>query len=168
MILRLQQLFENPGQKLDFSDTFHPAWGQMPLMRLVSPVAVSGQIENKAGVVTATYQLKVQLSAPCDRCLAEVSIPFDEHFEHTLVTELEDEALDADELILVAGGELDLSQLAEADLSLNLPTTVLCRPDCKGLCPKCGCDRNQHTCTCPDHEPDPRFAALRALKLDEE
>ena len=117
MILRLQQLFENSGERLEFSDQFIPSWGQMPLMSFQSPVEIRGQVENKAGVVTVSYQLKVQISAPCDRCLTEVSIPCCEQFDHLVVTQLEDESQDADELILLETGELDCNWLAEADLS---------------------------------------------------
>ena len=51
-------------------------------------------------------------------------------------------------------------------LALALPTQILCRADCAGLCPKCGVNLNEH----PDHEhepePDPRWAKLSELKLD--
>ena len=52
-------------------------------------------------------------------------------------------------------------------LALALPTQIVCREDCLGLCPVCGENLNEAG---PDHaherEPDPRWAALRELKLD--
>jgi uncharacterized protein len=40
---------------------------------------------------------------------------------------------------------------------------VLCRPDCQGMCPTCGINRNDETCACVDDDIDPRFAALKKL-----
>jgi len=40
----------------------------------------------------------------------------------------------------------------------------LCREDCQGLCPVCGADKNTGTCSCEESTPDPRWAALAALK----
>lgn len=63
-------------------------------------------------------------------------------------------------------GHLDMRAWARDALALALPTQIVCRPDCAGLCPVCGENLNRS----PDHahepEPDPRWAALRELKLD--
>ena len=45
---------------------------------------------------------------------------------------------------------------------------VLCREDCKGLCPVCGKDLNDGDCGCDRTERDPRFESLRALFNDDE
>ena len=39
----------------------------------------------------------------------------------------------------------------------------LCRPDCRGLCPHCGCDLNIEQCDCKDEQLDPRLAVLGDL-----
>ncbi|MBI3635882.1 MAG: DUF177 domain-containing protein, partial [Candidatus Rokubacteria bacterium] len=59
--------------------------------------------------------------------------------------------------------ELDVSRLVETETSLALPMKPLCRPDCRGLCPLCGGNRNVVSCTCETRPPDPRLAALRDL-----
>ena len=63
-------------------------------------------------------------------------------------------------------GELDVRAWARDALALALPTQIVCREDCAGLCSVCGENLNRS----PDHEherePDPRWAALRELKLD--
>lgn len=65
-----------------------------------------------------------------------------------------------------AGGELDLVGWARDALVLAVPEQILCRPDCAGLCPECGENLNSAG---PGHHherpPDPRWAALRDLKL---
>jgi uncharacterized protein len=63
-------------------------------------------------------------------------------------------------------GKLDLAAWARDALALALPAQIVCREDCLGLCSVCGANLNED----PDHaheaEPDPRWAALRELKLD--
>lgn len=61
---------------------------------------------------------------------------------------------------------LDLPAWARDAYLLALPQQVLCRPDCAGLCPECGIDLNVEPDHAHERPPDPRWAALRELKLD--
>ncbi len=87
--------------------------------------------------------------------------------------EAESTTVDEDELGLDPGaldvfpydGEVvDLEPLIREHFVLAVPYAPLCKDDCKGLCPQCGIDRNAETCVC-EPLPDPRFAALKGLKL---
>jgi uncharacterized protein len=108
-------------------------------------------------------RFEAALDGPCMRCL-----------ENAGETAL---AVDAREVDQPGGGdelsspyleqqELDVRSWARDALALALPTQIVCREDCAGLCPVCGENLNQH----PDHahepEPDPRWAKLSELKLD--
>ena len=64
----------------------------------------------------------------------------------------------------LADGTLDVSGWARDAVALALPDKILCRPDCAGLCPVCGKNRNRETCACESTWVDPRFEALRELK----
>ena len=108
---------------------------------------------------------------PCSRCAEDATASFDEHFEHFVAMPSEDQ--DAAEryeeeahLRILAGGvpELNLAGLCGEEFVLALPAKALCAPDCKGLCPTCGINRNEASCACAD-EADPRLFALRALKI---
>jgi uncharacterized protein len=46
---------------------------------------------------------------------------------------------------------------------LALPMKPLCAEGCKGLCPHCGTNLNEATCTCTNEWSDPRLEPLRAL-----
>jgi uncharacterized protein len=59
--------------------------------------------------------------------------------------------------------ELELGEMVREELILAVPPYVLCREDCRGLCPQCGNDLNEGPCSCSP-EPDPRWAKLEALK----
>lgn len=121
-------------------------------------------------MVGGGYALRLRftatLSGPCMRCLSgaspEVSVDAREiHDPHGG----EDAELASP---YVREEQLDLHAWARDALVLALPNQVLCRPDCAGLCPECGADLNEAG---PEHgherAPDPRWAALRELKLDE-
>ena len=76
---------------------------------------------------------------------------------------LDEDALD--DYAIVEDGFLDMDEQLIELLELEFPRKILCRPDCRGLCPKCGRDLNTGDCDCRE-EPDPRWAPLQAI-LDE-
>lgn len=112
-----------------------------------TPVSVSGRIENRAGVVTLTTHITFSLLVVCDRCLKETVQDFSFDSRHTVVRALNGE--DEEGNYVVARAEsIDTAEIALSDLLLELPYKMLCREDCKGLCPVCGCDRNETECGC--------------------
>lgn len=62
-------------------------------------------------------------------------------------------------------GWVDLSPLVRQYAWVDLPMNPVCSPDCQGLCPMCGGNRNLGECHC-DSEPsvDPRWSVLKELK----
>jgi len=113
------------------------------------------------------YALRLRFSAalrgPCMRCL-EAAAPVYEVDAREVSQPGEGDDLDSP---YVAHGELDLQAWARDSLAVILPTKLVCRPDCAGLCPVCGVDLN----TAPaghahEREPDPRWAKLSELRFD--
>ena len=100
-----------------------------------------------------------------DRCLEEVSTEIPLEIERKLDMKLtdEDRVNDLDESSYLTGMDLDVDQLVYLEVLMSWPLKVLCKEDCKGLCPHCGADRNVTECDCESRQIDPRFAALRAL-----
>jgi uncharacterized protein len=118
----------------------------------------------------AGYAIRMRFVAhvdgPCMRCLddADVSVEVD-------AREV-DQPRTADEELTspyIADDELELVRWAHDALALALPIQLLCRPDCRGLCPVCGVSLNDADPAEHRHEaePDPRWAKLRELKLDQ-
>lgn len=108
---------------------------------------LEGLLENRAGVLMLTYTLQCVPALICDRCLSPVEAPVEEKFSHVIVTETASEQNDA-EYLLAPDAMLDLAEVAMTDLRLSMPTKILCRPDCRGLCPVCGKNRNIEECGC--------------------
>ncbi len=103
------------------------------------------------------------LSGPCMRCLSDGAQTF-----KVLAREVSQPgAGDELESPYVQDGVLDLRAWARDALALTLPTQLLCRPDCAGLCPVCGVDLNHAGADhAHEREPDPRWAKLSELRLD--
>jgi uncharacterized protein len=66
-------------------------------------------------------------------------------------------------LIMPETGVIDLAPVLREYILLEIPISPLCRLDCKGLCPICGNNLNESTCTHEDDSGDPRLASLKSL-----
>lgn len=104
-----------------------------------------------------------RLSGPCMRCLTEADPVFEVESREVSQPGAGEEL----ESPYVDGGVLDVRAWARDALALTLPSQILCRPDCTGLCSICGEDLNRAG---PDHvheRPlDPRWSKLSELKFD--
>lgn len=105
----------------------------------------------------------VRLMLPCDRCLDEVEKEFCISFDKVLDFSEDADEENLSEMSFVEGSELDVDILVYDELVMAMPMKVLCKPDCKGLCPVCGVNRNEMSCGCDTRVPDPRMAAIRDI-----
>ncbi|OGR40054.1 MAG: hypothetical protein A2051_01410 [Desulfovibrionales bacterium GWA2_65_9] len=104
---------------------------------------------------------------PCDRCAEEIEVPLAGDFESFEEPRAQDDD-SLDECRIRRGKgflDLDVAGYLWEQFMLALPVSPLCAEDCRGLCPKCGVNRNQETCSCAQDKGDPRLAVLRNLKL---
>lgn len=121
--------------------------------------------------VLATGIVRGVATTPCDRCLEPATLDIAGEISCYYLNE-PPEADDEDEEeygLISAEGTVDISPAIQAAVVMDLPFIVLCREDCKGLCPTCGCNLNEQTCDCAQQrEVDPMnpFAALASLHFD--
>ncbi|AMY11183.1 hypothetical protein LuPra_04430 [Luteitalea pratensis] len=153
---------------------------------VIGPVRFEGDVERGSG---ETYhlrgQLKAQLALPCARCTEPSDFPVDVPVDLRFVPAAAEKAgarppssSDSDDddgremaeddpsLVLYDEPRIDLAQVAREQCYLAVPMKPLCRPDCQGLCPHCGTNRNTGTCTCENRWEDPRLAGLKSLLKD--
>ena len=146
MVLNLKQLYNIVGEKLivDYavdSDRLK----EIKQYSFIDPVNVKGSVYNRAGVVILNCIVDFTLDAVCDRCLIPFNKSFSFECEHILVRETN---TDNDEYVVTEGDSLDLDELIIQDILLQLPSKMLCKEECKGLCPVCGTDLNFNECNC--------------------
>ena len=144
MIINLKQLFSITGESKEFDYCIEASeLSGIKGVSFSSPISVKGRIFNKAGVVYLKYNLSFSLNAECDRCLKELDIPYSFDCDHIVVSSVSG---DSDEYIVADGESIELNEIAVTDMLLQIPTKILCRDDCKGLCMVCGCDLNEGDC----------------------
>ena len=104
-------------------------------MKCLSPVVIKSDLTKTGSTVTAVSQIKVALGRECARCLEPLNSDFSDTFQHTFdigpMTET-----------------IDLGEEIRQELILGYDPVVLCKPDCKGLCHRCGANLNVEKCRC--------------------
>ncbi len=104
-------------------------------------------------------ELHLGLEDECYRCLdavqRDIPIQIEELYAYPYNPEVE--------FSISEDAMLDLAPLIREEALIGSDVGVLCKPDCKGLCPNCGTNWNHAACHCADDEVDPRFSALKEL-----
>jgi uncharacterized protein len=112
----------------------------------------------KEGVLVQGH-LHIGIEDECYRCtdpvLRDLEIDLEELYNYPVPKD--------SEFSLSDDGILDLAPLIRAEALIEDSRGALCRPDCKGLCPECGTNWNNASCSCAENQIDPRFARLKNL-----
>ena len=161
MLLGLSKIIDSPGASVPFSTSVDLSDFRYGISCPVSePVLAQGVVRNTAGVLLMKGSVTTTIHGICDRCAAEFTRDIDFPIDVVLVTELASEENEDEWVFPLVGDSADLDDIVRTVFVLNLDSKLLCKEDCKGLCPRCGKNLNDGKCTC-EKELDPRLAALR-------
>jgi|SRR5580765_3767760 len=140
--------------------------------RLLQSVEVLGRVSRRNAEAEVRGELHTKLATPCGRCLQPVELPIDIRFAERFVPavswrdeeqhELQEEDLN---LSLLDGEGIELDDLVKEEILLAIPGHVLCREECRGLCPTCGTDLNVARCNCETQTVDARWEGLKDLRF---
>ena len=146
----------DPGQ-LEFGGQRYVVAGESVPTRL--------DLSRMAAGYAVRMRFTARVAGPCMRCLEDADIPVEVDAREVDQPGTADQELRSP---YIDGDELRLGSWAHDALALALPFQLLCRPDCRGLCPVCGVSLNEADPAEHRHEPapDPRWAKLRELRLD--
>jgi len=171
MRIELDKLEEQGGKFSQFYEANDLSLDD-PEVRLIGPAEVSGRLRRDGNDVALRGSLKTKLEVVCGRCLQPVELPISADFNERFVRDIgwaaeeQHELLAEDLNVSVFDGEgIELDELVREELLLAVPVNVLCREDCKGLCPICGIDRNLNACQCEVDEVDSRWQKLKELQM---
>lgn len=162
MLLNVKNIINAPGERMEFRfdlDLSDVDFGG--LYPAQDPVVVTGEVRNIAGMLLLSFTAGTTLKSVCDRCLKAFDNPCSVQCEYALAEQVEHEDC-GDEIIVLEDGCVDVGDLARTAFILEMDTKTLCSEDCKGICPGCGVDLNQGSCTC-QKQVDPRLAVLAQL-----
>jgi len=135
-----------------------PPRARFRLHRLGTEIRLEGRVE-------------AEVEVRCDRCLTAFRLVVNPDFDvlyapiEVLKPEEEVELTERDLRFGFYRDDLiDIDALVREQIRLALPFRLLCREDCRGLCPQCGADLNQEACQCAPELSDPRWAPLWELR----
>lgn len=120
-----------------------------------APPHILGKIKNSGGTVEFDVTVSGTVNTRCSRCLSPVEFNFS-------IPVLEAVEAQSDGSI---SQTIDLKEFAEQIISGEIPGSILCKEDCKGLCPICGTNLNTGKCDCKEDNHDPRFDILKQIKF---
>jgi uncharacterized protein len=140
-------------------------------------VKCSGFIKNYDGYINMSVIFELYFITNCARCLEPIREVMNIELDKTVSagdTKIEGESranvkyFDAadyfdDDYIYAENDIIDLTQSLCEHIILEIPSKFLCSEDCKGLCPKCGCNFNTDICGCEIKEIDLRLEKLKVL-----
>jgi uncharacterized protein len=161
--------------------------GPVTGLRPAGKGSFEARLQKVSGKVLLTGAARFAVYGACRRCVAEVRAEMPVEFTLSLVRRpsivevgsgeseprvFKDEEgtaasfdLEAVEEECFDGRQIDLAPILREQLLLALPMSLLCDEQCKGLCTVCGCDLNKGECGCDRKPADPRWAALKNIKL---
>lgn len=150
-------------------------WGQ--LYTLLSDINVTAVAYRSEDRIILTVKTDTEVSSPCVRCLKTAREKISGTLRYLLavrdaeknIETGEEKSADEEELTQIDSWESEISLIPMVweTLITALPYGMLCRPDCRGLCPQCGANLNEGDCGCSGVVKDPRFDVLKKFMRDD-
>ena len=148
MLLNILKAKSQEGQKVDFEVSL-----PMPQElvsgkgdKFTSDTVVKGYFEYLDEQLHLVAIASVQLLCVCDKCGEEFETTLNFPVEETFVEQYNSH--DDESFVIINGTSVEIDEVVANNLLLSLPTKMLCKTDCKGLCQICGKNKNYYTCNC--------------------
>ena len=131
-----------------------------------APVEIHARLDKVTRQMFLRTAIRTNAQFQCDRCLDEFNQTVSAEYAMFYVYDETDAAKYADDEVTVLKPDqvfIDTAEDVRQVIMLSVPLKLLCREACKGLCPHCGVNRNNVTCTCVQEAADPRWEKLQGL-----
>jgi DUF177 domain-containing protein len=168
LVVNVRELLRSPGGRKHVDTTWSPGDQEPPLGSPVArldpatPVRLVADIDNVVEGLLVTGVVTATINASCVRCLTEFTDTLRADVRELFA--LQPDQAEDEGYAVVDGDRLPLDTMVRDALVLAFPAAPLHAPDCAGLCPTCGADRNQVDCGHDQPPSDPRWAALAELR----
>jgi len=144
-------------------------------LRLVAPIEGTLTVARTNRGFLVDAPLRTAIATTCSRCLIDIEVPLEVTVAEEVLPSIDvatglpaDRTAEPDVVRLTDHHELELEPLVRDAISLAEPIAPLCQADCPGLCVTCGERLGPDHAVHPDDDIDPRLAALRAFRVDDE
>ena len=144
-----------------------PIWEGVDVT-LVEPLHATLTASMVGEGVLVRGDIRTRVALECRRCLVRVESKIEEPVDLLFepLDEAEAQELEGEVYPLPKGNEIDLKEPLREQLLLHIPNYVVCREDCRGLCPQCGANRNETECGCVAERLPGPWDALKNVKFD--
>lgn len=132
------------------------------LAEVSEPLRVEALLESVVEGILVSGPVSGRMELRCARCLRG----FDQEFRLDVEELFAADTSEDDDQYSLLEDVIDLAPMVRDAVVLSLPFSPLCRPDCLGLCERCGGDRNLGECACAEPV-DPRWAPLESVRFDD-
>jgi len=163
------------GLKIAFSPDDEWLHRQLPVEELpdfsLAGADVRCHITRSGDTIYIRGELAAQISQECSRCLEPATVAIGGDFAYTMLPAKPQTAPDLEltteelETGYYSGDFIDLAPIVCEQIVLQAPMKVLCRQECRGLCPHCGTNLNTVSCNCREEAIDARLAVLKNFKV---
>ena len=168
MKIDVTKIYNGETNEIPFDFCLEPELMNQADATFTEPVKVKGRVfeqadgrNNTDSFICLEMKLTGEYASVCARCAKDVTKTFDIDARFGVAKKISDESTD---YVEAPGGVLDVGETARTVFYLEFPSKVLCREDCKGLCPVCGTDLNFGTCSCkPEKKSNKGLADLKKL-----
>ena len=139
---------------------------ELPLASLASPVRLAAQVVKMGADVYIDARIEADVELACSRCLKPFRWPLRARLQVLYVPAQGHHLRSSSDGShnFYHNDTIDLSDDVSELIASELPRKPLCRPDCPGLCPRCGRPLDDGPCDCP--RPESGYHPFRDLKLD--
>jgi len=130
-------------------------------------VLVVATLDRTSSQILLKAQVQTTSTVSCDRCAGDFECPISASYQMYYVHEgTESSAIDPTEVQLIPSGVgfIDIAEDVRQTVLLGIPLKLLCSENCRGLCPRCGTNLNNESCTCRNDEENSLWEMLRPLR----
>ena len=148
MLLSIVKAKSAEGKQVDFETevSLNTKFVEDKNYEFLNKASVKGKMVFDEGNLTINSTVKFKIMAVCDRCgekfEKEIVFPLNETFVD--ITKAHNE----EDYVILNQTCVDIDKAVQDALLLFLPTRMLCKENCKGLCPICGKNKNFYSCGC--------------------
>jgi uncharacterized protein len=143
----------NPGE-IGLNSNFH------------APVEVDARLDKANHHLYLNAGIRTSGSFECDRCLDQFELPLTTRYTVVYLSSESEQGNYPPEEIQIIGPDttsIDLTTEVHDMTLLSVPLKLLCRDDCRGLCPSCGTNLNRKQCGCATDTDTSRWSSLKKL-----
>jgi len=136
------------------------------------PIQIKAHLARDQDRIRLTGDYRAEVMGHCDLCLGQIPLIMAGKLDLVLCSEDEDKPeqwdlelnLDAQDQDYYQGDKIEVQRYFQDQLILDLPPKLLCSPECRGLCARCGADLNHEPCRCDGIDPSNPFLLLKDLQ----